>query len=168
MSYYPEPDSHIKDKVKVLLELSNYTTKKEFENAAGVGTSDLAAKKDFIALKVEVDMLDVNDLIKFSTGLNNLKAEVDDSDVGKLKTVPKDLQKLSDVVDKEVVKNTKFNTLNTKLNNLEKNIPDAPTLIQINQCNTDKQNLQKKNGDVENKIPHTTGLATIAVLNTKI
>ena len=27
MSYYPEPDSHIRDKVKVVLDLSNYATK---------------------------------------------------------------------------------------------------------------------------------------------
>ena len=29
MSYYPEPDSHIRDKVKVVLNLSNYATKKK-------------------------------------------------------------------------------------------------------------------------------------------
>ena len=29
MSYYPEPDSHIRDKVKVLLDLTYYATKKE-------------------------------------------------------------------------------------------------------------------------------------------
>ena len=28
MSYYPDPDSHIRDKVKVILDLSNYATKK--------------------------------------------------------------------------------------------------------------------------------------------
>ena len=28
MSYYPEPDSYIKDNVKVVLDLSNYATKK--------------------------------------------------------------------------------------------------------------------------------------------
>ena len=28
MSYYPEPDSHIRDKVKVVLDLSNYATKR--------------------------------------------------------------------------------------------------------------------------------------------
>ena len=28
MSFNPEPDSHIRDKVKVVLDLSNYTTKK--------------------------------------------------------------------------------------------------------------------------------------------
>ena len=27
MSYYPEPNSHIRDKVKVVLVLSNYATK---------------------------------------------------------------------------------------------------------------------------------------------
>ena len=62
-----------------------------------------------------------------------------------MKTVPIDLKKLSDVVDNEVVKNTKFNTLKTKANNLEKKIPYATTLIHINQYNTDKQNLQKQN-----------------------
>ena len=54
--------------------------------------------------------------------LNNLKTKVDDLDVGKLKTVPKDLQKLSDVVDNNAVKNTKSNTLKTKVNRLEKKL----------------------------------------------
>ena len=77
--------------------------------------------------------------------MNSLKTEVDDLDVGKLKTVPVDLKKLSDIVDNEVVKNTKLNTIKTKVNNLEKKITNATTLIQINQYNTDEQNLQKKN-----------------------
>ena len=57
------------------------------------------------------------------------------------------MEKLSDVVDNEVVKNTNFKTLKIKVNNLNKKIPDATTLIHINQCNTDKQNLVKKNRD---------------------
>ena len=28
MSYYPEPDNHIRDKVKVVVDLSHYATKK--------------------------------------------------------------------------------------------------------------------------------------------
>ena len=52
--------------------------------------------------------------------LNNLKIKVDDLDVGNLKTVPIDLKNLSDVVDNNVVKNTKSNTLKTKVNSLEK------------------------------------------------
>ena len=55
MSYYPEPDSHIRDKVKVVLNVSNYPNKNELDHATGVDTSDLAAKKDFFALKAEVD-----------------------------------------------------------------------------------------------------------------
>ena len=47
------------------------------------------------------------------------------------------LRKLSDVVSKEVVKNTKFSTLNTKVNNLKREIPEATSLIHINQYNTD-------------------------------
>ena len=40
---------------------------------------------------------------------------MDDLDVGQLKTVPLGLKKLSDVVDNEAVKNTKFNTLKTNI-----------------------------------------------------
>ena len=54
------------------------------------------------------------------------------------------MKKISDVADNEVVKNTKFNTLKNKVNNLEKKTSDATTLIHINQCNTDKQNIEKK------------------------
>ena len=43
-------------------------------------------------------------MINVPTGLNNLKTKADDLDVGKLKTVPADLKKLSDVVDNEVLK----------------------------------------------------------------
>ena len=63
-------------------------------------------------------------MVNVPTSVNSLKAKVDDLDVGKLKPVPVDLKTLSDVVDNEVVKNKKFNTLKTKVNNLEKKIPD--------------------------------------------
>ena len=92
----------------------------------------------------EVGKLDINKLVNIPITLSNLKTKVDELDVGKLKTVPLELKKLSDIVDNEVVKNTKFNTLKTKINDLEKKIPDATTLIHINQYNTDKQNLEKK------------------------
>ena len=44
MSYYPEPGSHIRDKVKKAVDLSNYATVKELEHVSGIDTSDLAAK----------------------------------------------------------------------------------------------------------------------------
>ena len=129
MSYYPEPDSHVRDKVKVVLELSNYATKKELQHATGIDTSDLAAKKYFIALKAEVKKIDINKFVHVPTILNNLKTRGDGLDVGKLKTVPIDLKKLSDVVDNDVVKNTKYNTLKKKVNSLEKKVENVKLRI---------------------------------------
>ena len=88
---------------------------------------------DFIPWKGVVGKLDIDKLVIVLFGLDNLKIEVEDLDVDKLKTFPVDLKELGDVVSKEVVKNSKFNKLNSKVNNLENNIPDAPILIPINQ-----------------------------------
>ena len=48
MNLNPEPDNNIRGKVKIVLDLSNYTTKKELVHAAVVHTSDLAAKKNLL------------------------------------------------------------------------------------------------------------------------
>ena len=76
--------------------MSNYTTKKELKHAADVDTSNLAAKRDFIPLKVEVDKLGINTWVNVATGLYNLKTKVDDLDVDKLKTAPENMKQLSD------------------------------------------------------------------------
>ena len=158
MSCYPEPESYIRDKGSFGLFKLCY--KKELHYATGVDASDLGATKDFIALKAEVEKLDISKLANIPNSLKNLKTKVDDLDVGKLKTVPADLKKFSDVVDDKVVKNTKFNKLKTRVSNLEKKIPDGTTLTHINPYNTDKQNLKTKIGDVDKKIPNTSGLVT--------
>ena len=61
------------------------------------------------------------------------------------------MKKLSDVVYNEVAKNTKLNTLKIKVNNLENNIPDATTLMYINQYGRDEHNLEKKIRDIDKK-----------------
>ena len=53
MSYYPEPDIDIRDKAKVVLDMSNYATKKELDHVIGVDTFDLAAKKILLLLKLK-------------------------------------------------------------------------------------------------------------------
>ena len=151
MSYYPKADSHIRDKVKVVIDWSNYASKKELKHAKGNDRWNLAAKCYFNALKPEVDTLNFNKMIKVPTGLNDLKTILDDLDAGKLKTVPKHSKELSDIVSKEVVKKTVYKTLKAKLNNLEK-----------------KRNLEKINGKVENKIRDINSLVTITTPNTKI
>ena len=62
--------------------------KKELNHARGVDTSDLVAKKDFIALKAEVGKLEIEKFVNVTTSLNNLKAMIGDLDVGKKKNVP--------------------------------------------------------------------------------
>ena len=104
MTYDPESNIHIRDKVKVVLDLSNYSTKKELKDDKWVDTSNLAAKRDFIAFKAEVDKLNINILVSFPNDLNKSSTNVDDLDFDKLKRVHVDLKKVSDVVSKEVVK----------------------------------------------------------------
>ena len=84
-------------------------------------------------MKVEVDKLSIAKLVKSQLVWLIQKIKVDDVDVDKLKNVSRQLKKLSIVLKNEVVKNTTFSTLKTKVNDLEEQIPDAITLIQINQ-----------------------------------
>ena len=75
MIHDPEPDIHARDKVKVLLDLSNYATDKEFDHTTGNDTPDSAAKKDFVSLKGEDDKLDIDKLATVTTSFKNLKTK---------------------------------------------------------------------------------------------
>ena len=81
MSYYPSYKS-FSNNIKVELDLSNYATKDDVQNITHVDVSSYATKTNLAALKTEVDKIDVD----------------------KLKTMPDDLAKLSNVVKNEVVK----------------------------------------------------------------
>ena len=50
--------------INVKVDLSNYSTKADLQNATGIDTSKLAAKSDLASLKAEVDKLDVDKLKK--------------------------------------------------------------------------------------------------------
>ena len=90
MCYYPELDSHVRDKVK------------ELNDVIRIDTSNLATKRDFITLKAEVSNLDTYKLVNVPTFLSNLKAKLGGFDFVKWKAVPGDLKKLGD--SKDVVK----------------------------------------------------------------
>ena len=79
--YFPPYRSSGRD-IKVELDLSNYATKTDLKNVTHVDVSSFVSK----------------------TNLASLKSEVDKTDVDKLKTVPIDLAKLSNVVKNDVVK----------------------------------------------------------------
>ena len=59
--YFAKPKS-FEERVKFELHLSNYTTKADLKNAAGVNPSKFAAKVDLPSLKPGVDTLDVDKL----------------------------------------------------------------------------------------------------------
>ena len=95
--YFPEPKSSA-GRVKVELDLSNYTTKADLKNAAIVDASKFAKKVDLASLKCNVYKLDIDKLKNVPANLSNLKSKEDKLHVDKLVPVPVDLSKLNDVV----------------------------------------------------------------------
>ena len=117
--YFPELKS-LGGKVKVELDLSNYATKADLKNTAGIVTSSFAKMIDLDNLK-SVGKLDIGKLKHFPTKLSNLKSKVDKLDVDILEPVPVDLSKLSDVVKNDVVKKDVYNA---EIKSIEDKIPD--------------------------------------------
>ena len=95
MSQYFPPYNNSSEDIKVELDLTNYATKDDVENITHVDVSSYATKTNLAALKSEVDKIDTD----------------------KLKTVPTDLAKLSNVVKNDVVKKTDSNTKLTSIEN---------------------------------------------------
>ena len=81
MSYYP-PYKSSSNNIKVKLDLTNYATKTDLNNITHVDTSSFASKTNLAALKTEVDKIDID----------------------KLKTVPVELDKLTNAVENDLVK----------------------------------------------------------------
>ena len=77
--------------------MSNYATKTDLRNVTHVDVSSFASK----------------------TNLASLKTEVDKFNIYKLKSVPIDLSKLSNVVKNDVVKKTESDKLVGKVNNID-------------------------------------------------
>ena len=119
-TYYP-PYKSSSNNIKVELDLANYATKDNVKNITHADVSSYAGKTNFTALKTEVDKIDID----------------------KLKTVPDDLAKLSNVVKNDVVKKTDFsadnyvkktkfsadtNVLDGKIDKVDKKTPDVSNL----------------------------------------
>ena len=133
MSRYFPPYKSSSSNIKVELDLSNYATKTDLKNIAHVDVSSFATKTNLAALKTEVDKIDTD----------------------KLKTVPDDLAKLSNVVKNEVVKKTAYNTLKNKVDAI-----DASKFVSRTKFTTDTNSLDDEIDKVEKKTPDISGLAT--------
>ena len=110
--------------IKVELDLSNYATKTDLKNVIHVDVGSFASKADLASLKTEVDKIDA----------------------GKLKTVPVDLAKLSNVVKHDVVKKTEYDKLVTKVDNI-----DTTNFASKTKYENDGADLGKKISDVDRK-----------------
>ena len=95
--YFPKPYEPFSGDINVKVDLSNYATKADIKNISHVDTSSFALK----------------------TNLANLKSEVDKLDIDKLKPVPADLSKLSNVVKNDDVKKDLYNQLDTKVDSID-------------------------------------------------
>ena len=122
--------------INVRVDLSNYATKEDIKNIMQVDTSGFALKSN----------------------LDNLKTEVDKLDIDKLKPLPDDVSKLSNVVANEVIKKTDYNN---KITEIEGKIPDisnlatktALTIVENKVSNISGLVTKTKLSAVENKIP---------------
>ena len=123
---FPKPHESFGGDINVKVDLSNYATKAGTKNISHVDTSSFGLK----------------------TNLANSKTELDKLDIDKLKPVPTDLSKLSNVVKNDVVKKDVYNKLVTKVNAV-----DSSGFVLKTKYNTDKSEL-------ENKIPDTSNLVT--------
>ena len=121
-TYYP-PYKSSSNNIKVELNLANYATKDDVKNITHVDVSSYASKNNLAALKTEVDKIDVD----------------------KLKTVPDDLAKLTNVVKNVTVKKTDFS---------------ADNYVTRTKFSTDTNALDDKIDKVDKKIPDVSGLAT--------
>ena len=110
--------------INIRVDLSNYATKEDIKNIMQVDTSGFALKSN----------------------LDNLKTEVDKLDIDKLKPLPDDVSKLSNVVANEVIKKTDYNN---KITEIEGKIPDISNLATKTALTI-----------VENKVPNISGLVT--------
>ena len=133
MSKYFPPYNNSNENIKAELDLSNYATKKDIKDITHADNSSYALKTNLAALKTEVDKIDTD----------------------KLKTVPDDLAKLSNVVKNDVVKKTTYNTLKNKVDAI-----DTSGFVTRTKFTIDTNALGDKIDKVEKKIPDVSGLAT--------
>ena len=154
MSQYFPPYNNSSENIKVELDLSNYAMKKDINDITHVDVSGFASKTNLAALKTDVDKTDAD----------------------KLKTVPADLAKLSNVVKNEVVKKTDYNTKVTNIEsqiagvtkNTLNNLADITKLKAVDTNNfvlktklaSDVTTLENEIDTIDKKIPDISGLAT--------
>ena len=188
--YYP-PYKSSSNNIKVELDLTNYATKTDLKNITHTDVSSFASKTNLAALKTEVDIIDAdklktvpvdsakltnavkNDLVK-KTDYNTKVTSIENQIAGITKnTIDNlaDIAKLKAVDTSNFALNTKLtagvNTLETKIDTVDKKIPDISGLATKTSLTSYLQTttFNSKVTEVENKIKAADVIAKSA--NTK-
>ena len=87
------------------------------------------------------------------SNLASLKTEVDKLDIDKLVPIPVDLIKLSDVVKNDIVKNTEYNKLVKKVDNI-----DTTNFVKKIKYEKHGSDFEDKINKLDKKLPDVSGL----------
>ena len=117
--------------ISVKVDLSNYVIKTDLKNVSHVDVSSFALKSNLASLKTEVDKIDAD----------------------KLKTVPVDVAKLSNVVKNDVIKKTECSKLVTKVDNI-----DNTNFVSRTKYEKDGSDFEDQSDKIDKKIPDATNL----------
>ena len=139
--YFPKPYQAFGGDINFKVDLSNYATKTNLKNISHVGVSSFALKSNLASLMTEVDKLDIDKLVH----------------------VPADLSKLSDVVKNDVVKETEYNKLVTKVDNI-----DTTNFVKKTKYEKDRSDFEDKISKIDKKNPDVGDLVKKTDFNTRV
>ena len=192
MSQYYPPYRSSSNNIKVELDLSNYATKDDVKNITHVDVSSYATKTNLAALKTKVDKIDAdklktapvnlakltnaieNDVVKktvYNTKVTSIEAQIAKLTKNIVDNLT-DIRKLKAIDTNSFVTRTKFsadtNTLDNKIDGVEKKIPDINGLATKTSLNSYLQTptFNSKVTEVENKIKAADIISKSA--NTKV
>ena len=139
--YFPKPYQPFVGDINVKVDLSNYATKTDLKNVLHVDVSSFALKSNLASLKTEVDKIGAH----------------------KLKTVPVDLAKLSNIVKSDVVKKTEYNKLVIKVDNI-----NTTNFVKKTKYEKDGSDFEDKINKVDKKIPDVSSFVRKTHFNAKV
>ena len=139
--YFPKPYEPFGGYINVKVDLSNYATNTDLKYISLIDVSSYALKTNLASLKTEVDKLNID----------------------KLKPVPNDLAKLSNVVKNDVVKKNENDKLVNKVNGI-----DTTNFVSKTKYEKDGSDFEDKINKVEKNIPDVSDLVKKTDFNSKI
>ena len=157
---FPKPYEPFGGDINLKVDLSNYATKTDLKNMLHIDISSYALKSNLASLKTEVDKLDIDKLKPVPVNLAKL-SNVVKNDVVKKPENDKLVNKVNAIDATNIVSRTKYekggSDFEDKINKIDKKMPDVKDLVK-------KTDFNSKITEVEGKIPSIRGLATSSAL----